>query len=351
MDACRGEFVGEVFLPCREEQFVERPVVQLRLVVQFDLLAVAREGAVIVRDDGLQPLRELPPQGVYSVALLDELQVVNAEHRFVGHVLEQAVAFGQHAVVTHYGGQVGAVELRDEAVEVAAAFVRGVADERTVGRRHDHGWNQPHVIRQPFVLLSVAFEHLAALARERAHDALRLARIGEVLSFGEEEIRAVADALPVGHRQRRLAHREVIDRVDDIGLARPVVAHQAVDAGAQGEFLLCDILEVEQRYFLQIHGSKIVQAERNAKFIWALPRRRLCSVKIVQAERNAKFIWALRPSHVSRVAKNRDAALYIVNSFVSLLPNVRNYKLNKIDFYGKTACRRAGNPWRSNEQN
>ena len=265
---------------------------------------------------------------MYSVALLDELQVVNAEHRFVGHVLEQAVAFGQHAVVTHYGGQVGAVELRDEAVEVAAAFVRGVADERTVGRRHDHGWNQPHVIRQPFVLLSVAFEHLAALARERAHDALRLARIGEVLSFGEEEIRAVADALPVGHRQRRLAHREVIDRVDDIGLARPVVAHQAVDAGAQGEFLLCDILEVEQRYFLQIHGSKIVQAERNAK-----------------------FIWALRPSHVSRVAKNRDAALYIVNSFVSLLPNVRNYKLNKIDFYGKTACRRAGNPWRSNEQN
>ena len=77
----------------------------------------------------------------------------------------------------------------------------------------------------------------------------------------------------------------------------------------------------------------------------------MCSVKIVQAERNAKFIWALRPSHVSRVAKNRDAALYIVNSFVSLLPNVRNYKLNKIDFYGKTACRRAGNPWRSNEQN
>ena len=58
VDACRGEFVGEVFLPCREEQFVERPVVQLRLVVQFDLLAVAREGAVIVRDDGLQPLRE-----------------------------------------------------------------------------------------------------------------------------------------------------------------------------------------------------------------------------------------------------------------------------------------------------
>ena len=43
--------------------------------------------------------------------------------------------------------------------------------------------------------------------------------------------------------------------------------------------------------------------------------------------------------------------LYIVNSFVSLLPNVRNYKLNKIDFYGKTACRRAGNPRRSNEQN
>ena len=82
------------------------------------------------------------------------------------------------------------------------------------------------------------------------------------------------------------------------------------DLGAQGEFLLCDILEVEQRYFLQIHGSKIVQAERNAKFIWGLPRRRLCSVKIVQAERNAKFIWGLprrRPHSVKLVLAVCDA--------------------------------------------
>lgn len=174
VNARRGELVGQILLPRGEENLTERTVVQFRFVVQFDLLAVARKYAVILRRHGLQPLGELPPPGVNPLALFDELHVVNLQHRLVGHVLEQPVALGQHGVVAHHGGQIAPVQLRDEGVEVAAPFVRGVADQGAVRRRYDHGGDKPHVVREPFVLLAVAFEHFAAFAREGAHDVFAL---------------------------------------------------------------------------------------------------------------------------------------------------------------------------------
>jgi hypothetical protein len=63
----------------------------------------------------------------------------------------------------------------------------------------------------------------------------------------------VAHVLPVGHRQRRLAHRKEIDRVDHVGFARSVVAHEAVDAGPEFEILFPDVLEIDERQFFQVH--------------------------------------------------------------------------------------------------
>ena len=277
--------------------------------MQSDLLAVARKYAVILRRDGLQPLGELPPPGVNPLALFDELHVVNLQHRLVGHVLEQPVALGQHGVVAHHGGQIAPVQLRDEGVEVAAPFVRGVADQGAVRRRYDHGGNKPHVVREPFVLLAVAFEHFAAFAREGAHDVFALSSVGEILPFGEEEVGAVADALPVGHGQRRLAHRQVVDRVDDVGLAGSVVAYQTVDAPAEGKLRLLDIFEIQQRYFLQKHSPKIMQGECKCKLVCDLPDRRPCGA----------------PSVFCKDTKKADSALHILNSFVSLQTNIPKF--------------------------
>lgn len=52
VNACRREFVDDVLLPRIEQYLLERTVVQLRFVVQFDLLPVAREDAVIGRGTG-----------------------------------------------------------------------------------------------------------------------------------------------------------------------------------------------------------------------------------------------------------------------------------------------------------
>ena len=239
------------------QHLLERPLVQLRFVEQFDLLAVVRQTPVVLRDQGLQPRGKLPAAGVDAVAVFDELPVVDRQHRLVGLHLEQAVAFGEYGVVPHQGRQVGTVELRDEGVEVAAPLVGRIADQGTVRRGDDHRRNQPYVVRQPVILLAVALEHLAALAREGADDLLAPPRIGAVAPLDEEEVGSVADALPVGHLERRFAHRQVVDRIHDVGLSGAVVTHQAVDARAEGELLLGDVFEIEQRNFLQVHRTKV----------------------------------------------------------------------------------------------
>ena len=248
VDARGGELIDEVALPCGDEQIAERAVVQLRFVDQLHRLAVRAERAVVGRDERLQLGDGLPPTGVDGRAVLRELTVVYFEHRFVGrHRFEQPVALGQHGVVTHDRGEVGAVELRDEGVEVAAAFVGGVRDEGAVGGRDDRRGDQSHVIGQPIVLLAVAFEDLAALARERADDSLLAAAVGGVAGVEHEELLAVADALCVGHRECRLAHREVVDGIEDVGLPGAVVAYETVDPGDGRQLLLLDILEVDER--------------------------------------------------------------------------------------------------------
>ena len=44
-----------------------------------------------------------------------------------------------------------------------------------------------------------------------------------------------------------------IDRVDHVGFARSVVAHEAVDAGPEFEILFPDVLEIDERQFFQVH--------------------------------------------------------------------------------------------------
>ena len=253
VDARSGESVDEILFPGLEQQLFERGVVQLRAVFERHLFAVAGEVAVVSGDFGFEQSCDFAAFAVDDASLFDQLTVVYAEHLFVPRDFEQAVAFAQYGVVAYQSLQISTVQLGDKTVQVAAAFVGGIADEHRVGRGDDHHRDQSHVVRESFVLLAVALEGFASFAGEGAHDALAAAFVGEVLAVEQEEVAAVAHVLPVGHRQRRLAHRKEIDRVDHVGFARSVVAHEAVDAGPEFEILFPDVLEIDERQFFQVH--------------------------------------------------------------------------------------------------
>ena len=53
-------------------------------------------------------------------------------------------------------------------------------------------------------------------------------------------------ALAVGHREGRLRHREVMHRIEYVGLARAIVTHKAVYPLRECNLCLREILEVDE---------------------------------------------------------------------------------------------------------
>ena len=120
-----------------------------------------------------------------------------------------------------------------------------------VGMAESHS---ARVVGKTFVDLAVAFEDLAVAACEGADDMLVPTLRGDIFSVEREETLARAHALAVGHAEGRFPHRQVVEGVDEVGLAGTVVAHKAVDALAGRNLLLGYVLEVYERQFVEIHG-------------------------------------------------------------------------------------------------
>ena len=173
------------------------------------------------------------------------LRIVDAEHLLVGADFEVAVAVGEGGVVAHCSIEVALVQLRDKGVYVATALICRVADKRGVGRRHNNHRHQADMVRQTLVDLVVALYDLRSTTLIGANNPFVAVAVGAVVALQDKELLTVAHALQVGHRQRRLTHREVIYRIDDIGLAGAIVTHEAVEALVELQLLLCKILEVK----------------------------------------------------------------------------------------------------------
>ena len=151
--------------------------------------------------------------------------------RRTANLFEQSVAFRKDRVVAHNGTQIAPIELRNEGVEESASLLGSVADQYRVGRRNDHNGDQAHVVRQAVVLLACALDALASATCKRADNLLVTFVVGRISTLDHKELLAVANALPIGHSEGRFAHREIVHRVDDVGLAGAIVAHQTVDVG------------------------------------------------------------------------------------------------------------------------
>ena len=87
------------------------------------------------------------------------------------------------------------------------------------------------MVRQAVVLLACALDALAPATGKRTDNLLVTFAIGGISTLDHKELLAVANALTVGHSEGRFAHREVIDRIDDVGFAGAIVTHQTVDVG------------------------------------------------------------------------------------------------------------------------
>ena len=68
-----------------------------------------------------------------------------------------------------------------------------------------------------------------------------------------KEILLMTDVLLVGGTKEALAERKVIDGIEDVGLTRPVEAHETVDILRQLQIRRFTVLEVGQFEFVETH--------------------------------------------------------------------------------------------------
>ena len=101
------------------------------------------------------------------------------------------------------------------------------------------------MVGQTLVDLVVALYNLCRTALIGAYNLFVAVVVGAVVALQYKELLAVAYALRIGHCQRRLAHREIIYRVDDVGLAGAIIADKAVETLVEQNLLLREVLEIE----------------------------------------------------------------------------------------------------------
>ena len=109
------------------------------------------------------------------------------------------------------------------------------------------------MLREALIGLLIALEGLFLSAFHAAVDILFLPKVGLVESLHHKEVGLVAHHLRVDGVRSALAEREVVDGIEQIGLAHAVLPNKAVHIGRKLEVGLLDVLIVEYGEALQYH--------------------------------------------------------------------------------------------------
>ena len=110
------------------------------------------------------------------------------------------------------------------------------------------------MVAEPIVFLLIEAERLLLVAFLHTRHKLVVLAIMRIHAMNSKKVLLVADVLLVGSAEEALAEREVIDGIEDVGLPRPVEAHEAVDILRQLQIRRFAVLEVGQFEFVEIHG-------------------------------------------------------------------------------------------------
>ena len=208
---------------------------------------------VVFFEKGLEGSDESLAAGVDGLAVLDELGIPKGHHggiplAVVPHLLEEAVALVEGFVVGDEVVEVVVVDLRDDTVGEAAAELAAAGDELlVVGRDHDQG-QLADVLGEGFIQFLVPAHLLGLPLTEGAAD-----DVGAAMAVDSEEVGAEAYVLAVGGVEIAFAEGEVVDGIEEVGLASAVVADEAVDVAAEPDVGLGVILEVGEYQPVQYH--------------------------------------------------------------------------------------------------
>ena len=256
MDAPQGIAHDAVPLAALAQDVQQRPPGGVRFIRQPHLLPVLRNERIERLEDG----DELADEGL--ALAIDHLARLR-HHLFPDQkqlllhglfALQQNIALCQGFVIADEGIQIFLVILRDDHIHEAPATVAAPGYQFDIGRRHHHQGDEADMVRQAAVLLLVALELLLLPALHAAIDFLRRTVRRLIEPLYHEEIGLVKDVLRVDGVARALTERQVVDGIQQIGLAHAVLPEKAVQLGRERQFHLLQVLIIKDRYTLQYHN-------------------------------------------------------------------------------------------------
>ena len=225
----------------------ERSALAMRLIAERHLLAILRDVLIDLLKHRYQFLHESLPLPVDHLTMKRHLLLPDLQEFQVGLLLhlQQRVALKQGLVVAVERLDISVVVLRDYHIHQPPALLAATFDEQGVARRNEDKGYQPDVLRQSLILLLIALEVLLRAPFHSAIDRGRICRVIIVEPLQHEEVLIMADHLRVDARIGTMAERQVIDRIQQIGLAHAVVAYETIDLRRQLQRCLPDVLIVE----------------------------------------------------------------------------------------------------------
>ena len=210
-----------------------RTLQQSRLVLYLHRFPTIRQLGVVFLEYRRDILNEILPTGEDEIAQRDHLFVNNLADGSIHfaaleHLFQQGVALHEQFAIRDELLQIFGIELRDDGIEeLATQLAAPVDDVAVVGRNHHHG-EKANVGAQTGILLLVGPHRLVSVFVGAAHLRVVLCLRIVKLTVNGEEIRVKAHRENVLCGEIALAKRQVIDGVQQIGLATAVPPDDAV---------------------------------------------------------------------------------------------------------------------------
>ena len=226
---------------------------QSRLVLDFHFLLTVRQLLVMLLEYRRDVLDEILPAGEDEIAQRDHLLVQNLANGSIHfaaleHLFQQRIALHQKFAVRDELLQIFGIELRDDGVEELAAHLTAPVDDvAVVGRDHHHG-EKADVGTQTGILLLVGPHRLVSVFVGATHLRVVLGLTVEKLSVNGEKIRVEAHRKDILRGEIALAERQVIDGVQQVGLATAVPPDDAVHILVKRELSLLVAFEIGNMY-------------------------------------------------------------------------------------------------------
>ena len=101
------------------------------------------------------------------------------------------------------------------------------------------------MLRELLVFLVVTLEMLMAAALHARIDMLRRTVVGHVVALQYKEVLVVGDDDAVHIGETRMAKRQIVHRIEQVGLAHAVTTNEAIDLWRQLQLGLPDVLVID----------------------------------------------------------------------------------------------------------